>query len=112
MFGKYAKGGLRSPEDYFAPMAPVPVLRPCLVDGKPATFHRWADVDRALLKIDVFVRPDEQDRLVRAFRNNSVVPQCCSTEVVRMTLALVEYPDGSVGMVKPELVTFIDRKEG
>lgn len=31
---------------------------------------------------------------------------CCTT------LALVEYPDGSVGMVKPELITFLDRKEG
>ena len=28
------------------------------------------------------------------------------------TLALVEYPDGSVGMVKPELIQFLDRKEG
>ena len=31
---------------------------------------------------------------------------CCTT------LALVEYPDGSVGMVKPELIQFLDRKEG
>lgn len=30
---------------------------------------------------------------------------CCTT------LALVEYPDGSVGMVKPELIQFLGRKE-
>ena len=30
---------------------------------------------------------------------------CCTT------LALVEYPDGSVGMVKPELIQFLDRRE-
>jgi hypothetical protein len=32
-------------------------------------------------------------------------------EVIRVTFALVEYPDGSVGKVDPDKVHFLDRKE-
>ena len=112
MFGKYAKGA-ETPRFRRGTEPPPPCrsLRPCLVDGKPATFHRWVDADRALLKINAFVRAEEQGRLVRGFRDDAVVPNCCSTEVIRETVALVEYPDGSVGKVKPELITFMDRKE-
>jgi len=45
MFRKYVKGGFRVPEGGFAPKfntPPAAVLRPCLADGKPATFHRSA----------------------------------------------------------------------
>lgn len=60
-----------------------PDLRPCLVDDKPATFHRW--VEEGLMWAE-------------------------KLETVRTCLALVEYPDGSVGKVKPELITFLDRR--
>lgn len=86
--------------------------RPCLVDGEPAVFHRWVDEDRGLLRINAFVRPDEQAAMHRRFLDDGVIPDCCSVEALRCTFALVEYPDGSVGKVKPELVTFLDRKEG
>ena len=85
--------------------------RLCLVDGKPALFHRWIDEDKALLHINVLTRPEEQQTLNRTFRNEGIVPECCSVEVVRNTYALVEYPDGSVGKVKPEMIQFLD-KEG
>lgn len=87
------------------------VVRPCEVDGKPAVFHRWVDEDQALLKVNAFTSPEEQASLAHRFRDSCVVPSMCSTEVLRRTFALVEYPDGSVGKVKPELVTFLD-KEG
>ena len=104
MFGKLAKGA----------GAPRPrcSIRPCLADGKPGLFHRWVDVDQTLLKINAFVNAEAQERYARTFRDDGVVPHCCSLEVVRCTFALVEYPDGSVGRVKPELIQFLDRKEG
>lgn len=84
--------------------------RPCLADGKPATFHRWVDEDKGLLRVNAFTRDEERERLNRVFRDDGIIPQCCSLEALRATLALVEYPDGSVGRVKPELVQFLDRE--
>lgn len=83
--------------------------RPCLVDGKPATFHRWGEEARVLFRVDCFLRPDEMGLLRRRFDESGVVPHGCSTETIRELFALIEYPDGSVGKVKPELVTFLDR---
>lgn len=87
-------------------------LRPCLADGKSALFHRWADEDKGLLRINAFTRPEEQDILSRRFREEGIVPHCCSMDALRTTTALVEYPDGSVGRVKPELIQFLDHQEG
>ena len=86
--------------------------RPCLVDGKPAIFHRWVEEDKALLRIDRFMKPEDQARAFQLFNNTGVADASSTIEKLRVTFALVEYPDGSVGKVKPELVTFLDRKEG
>lgn len=86
--------------------------RPCLADDKPATFHRWVEEETALLKINVFMRPEDTERVVRTFKAEGWYPNTCTTEKAKTCLALVEYADGSVGMVKPELIQFLDRKEG
>lgn len=102
-------------EDIFHPL-PAPLFRgaprPCLADGEPALFHRWADEDKALLQIHAFVRPEDQQKIVRLFREEGVVGGSSTIEKLRTCFALVEYPDGSVGKVKPELIEFLDRKEG
>ena len=82
----------------------------CEVDGKPAYFHRWVDEDKALLKINCFTRPEEQDILVRRFRSEAVLPMGTSAEIIRHALALVEYDDGTVDKVEPEKVKFTDRR--
>lgn len=86
-------------------------LRPCEVDGQACLFHRWVDEDKALLKINCFTREEEQVYLRRKFEQTLTVPGGCSTETIRYTFALVEYPDGSVDKVKPEMIQFTDRKE-
>lgn len=94
------------------PMPPIMlpgILRACLADGKPATFHRWVDRDTSLLHINVFTRMEEREIIHRQFKQTGIVPNCCSADVVRAVFALVEYPDGSVGEVKPELIQFLDR---
>lgn len=86
--------------------------RPCLVDGKPATFHRWVDEDKALLRIDRLMRTEEQLRAFRLFQETGIADAGSEIVKLRTCFALVEYPDGSVGRVKPELIQFLDRKEG
>lgn len=85
--------------------------RLCLADGKPATFHRWVDEDQALLQIHPFVRPADQQKIARRFREEGTTDGTATIEKLRATFALVEYPDGSVGKVKPELIQFMDREE-
>lgn len=84
--------------------------RLCEVDGKPGIFHRWVDEDQALLKINRFCTLEESTLLAKQFQQDGIALPSCSTEVIRKTYALVEYTDGSVGKVKPELVTFLDRR--
>lgn len=84
-------------------------LRPCEVDGMRCLFHRFVDEDKALLKIDVFLLPHEQRAIVAEFKEAGIVPKCCSTEALRSTFALVEYPDGSLGKVDPMQVCFTDK---
>lgn len=87
-------------------------LRPCLVDDKPATFHRWVEEDKGVLRVNGFISPTEQDRLIRRFREDGICPQGCSIETLHEIKALIEWPDGSVGMVAPRLVQFLDNREG
>lgn len=84
--------------------------RLCEVDGEACIFHRWIDEDRALLRVNCYVSPDEREFIVRRFKEDNFAPAGCSIDVVRNTLALVEYPDGSVGKVDPSLVTFLDKE--
>ena len=85
-------------------------VRPCLADDKPATFHRWVDETRGLLHINALVTPIEREMIYRDFQSTGVAGPHCSIEPERNVFALVEYPDGSVGKVKPELIQFLDRK--
>ena len=112
MFWKKAKSGFRVPEDGFTPKfntPPAEVMRPCLVDGKPAMFLRWADEDRAFIRMNLLIPDAEQRSIWREFQRTGYVPSGCSTEVQRVTVALVEYPDGSLGKVDPVKVCFTDK---
>ena len=88
-----------------------PDLRPCLADDKPATFHRWVEEETALLKVNAFLRHEDLGRAARRFREEGLLDGASTIEKLRTCFALVEYPDGSVGKVKPELIQFLDRKE-
>ena len=98
MFCKYAKDD--------------PGLRPCLADSKPATFHLWAEEDTAMLQVDTLLHPKDLVQVYREFNRSGVAGAGSHIEKLRTCFALVEYADGSVGKVKPELIQFLDRKEG
>ena len=82
--------------------------RPCLVDEKPAVFHRFVEEDRALLRINAYCKPTERDEIYRRYKETGCYPDTCSPEVLRSTLALVEFADGSLRKVDPELVTLLN----
>lgn len=68
--------------------------RPCEVDGRPALFHRWI----------------EEDRVITATNGlGHYIPGTPAINVIRETFALVEYKDGTIAKVKPELIRFTDK---
>lgn len=81
--------------------------RPCEVDGRPALFHRWVEEDRVLLNVDVYTTPESRSEMLRRINADHCYPPGYSPEVIREIFALVEYRDGTVAKVKPELVRFI-----
>lgn len=85
-------------------------LRPCEVDGKVCTFHRFIDEDQALLRVNGFTTWQEREKLYADFKERGICPVCCTIETVRRAWALVEYPDGSLGKVAPEEVCFLDKE--
>lgn len=64
-------------------------LRPCMVRDKPALFHKWVD-NRDVL----------EPSPMRGGHNGGVIAY---------TQGLVEYADGSVGMVSPTSIKFEDK---
>lgn len=92
------------------PLSPVAGLRPCEVDGVGAVFHRWADEEQALLKFNVFLRPDDAEAMYKRFQETGIVPYACAIEKVRTTRALVELATGQVVRVDPKHVKFLDRE--
>lgn len=85
--------------------------RPCEVDGKPARFHCWVEVERAKLAIDRLVRRDEIPAIRRDFDQDHIVPVGCHLEKLRDVVALVEYEGGTCAKVDPNLIQFTDREE-
>ena len=84
-------------------------MRPCLVNGKIALFHRWHTVDTAILNFRAKVKPD----LIRAYRelytNEGYVPDCADVEILTNMYALVEFKDGSINdRVHPRDIRFLD----
>ena len=83
------------------------LARPCEVDGVPALFHRWAEDDETMLKLDVLRRRDDAGRLYDQYKQHGIIGPEFSVQVIRKTYALVEYRDGTVHMVAPELIRFV-----
>lgn len=112
MFRKYAKNSLRLGGDVKACKDCRGPERPCLVDGRPATFHRWVEEDRGVLQINALLREEAVERVRRDFQEKHIIPPGATLEKLRGVRALVEWPDGSVGTVDLGLLTFLDRREG
>lgn len=102
---------IRVMERHFSAKTAAGGCRPCEVDGKPAVFHRWVDDETGALIINFFAKDDMVDRLRRKFKEDGVVPAGCSLEKLHQTLALIEWPGGTVETVPVSKIRFTD-KEG
>lgn len=85
--------------------------RPCEVDGQPALFHRWVEEETGVLIVNFFATEDMADSLRRKFEKDGIVAGGCSLEKMRQTLALIEWPGGTVETVPVTMIRFTD-KEG
>lgn len=86
--------------------------RRCEVDGKTGCwFHRFIEEDEVLLKANAFMRKEVLDMGASHILKKGITDPTFTVEKIRKVHALVEFPDGSLGRVKPELVTFLDREE-
>ena len=55
--------------------------RPCLVNDRPATFHRFAVEEKGLLTIDdANLSEEEIERIRKAFHEVGIIPNCCKVE--------------------------------
>lgn len=86
--------------------------RLCVVDGRVGWFHRWVEEDRVLLNINTFLRLEEKEAVYKGFKETGVAPQGCEIHHQKTAGAIVEYEDGTVQVVDPAQVTFLDKKEG
>lgn len=66
-------------------------MRPCIVNGKEALFHRWSE------KADIYAP--------------SPVVGGHGGGAVKWTVAIIEYEDGQVAEVMPCDIRFLDRNE-
>ena len=102
--------GINTPVYRRASPPPPPPQRHCEADGKPALFHRWVEVDKALLQMERFMTMEDAEEIKQIFDRCGYATTGSRIEKVRQTFALVEYEDGTVGKVEPEKVKFTDRR--
>lgn len=86
------------------------ITRLCEVGGKVCTFHRFIEDPKVFLKINTLIRESDWRSLYERYKTEGLVPYYCSLEVVPRTVALIEYPDGSIGKVDPIEVCFINKE--
>ena len=82
--------------------------RPCEVYGEPAVFHRWCEIETAILRFDMHFKPEDQQRLRCKYEQTHTIPPGCSLEKLTDIVALVEWPAGTVSKVSPDSIKFLD----
>ena len=86
-------------------------MRPCIINSKRAFFHRWADREEVILKINAFVPTQHAKELKKIYECDGYIPNGINTETVKRVVAIVEFEDGTVAEVLPENIRFVDSKK-
>lgn len=82
-------------------------MRPCLANGKEATFHRWSVKVDLFLKANSLMKSDYMTNLAQLVKKDKIIPPHFDTETIQRTVAIVEYEDGAVDEVEPTKIKFI-----
>lgn len=86
-------------------------LRPCIVGGKRALFHRWSEKITPIVKISMALPQKELSARIKAVKETyPYLPFDTETIVQKETLAIVELEGGEIREVKPSEVRFRDMK--
>lgn len=87
--------------------------RPCVVDGKKALFHRWADKGKLVVRLDgIFTEKKLQEASLHIYQDDDLIITDRKSDVVQIqqTYGIVEYENGVVAEVEPEKIVFTDNK--
>lgn len=86
-------------------------VRPCLVNGEKAIFHKWVDRERIIMKDNNIRSEDTVKRIYDRFLNTQIVPKGLDINKIKDEVAIVEFEDGCVKEVNPENVRFLDSRD-
>lgn len=84
--------------------------RPCLYLEDKATFHRWVDETKLIMKFDATLTTEKMWELKHTFNDIGMVPASVNVIPVTSTFALIEVSDGSVKKVPPEEIRFVKKR--
>jgi hypothetical protein len=83
--------------------------RPCLVYGyREALFHRWVEADSISIKFNIPISYDGRKTLAKEIIETNIYPHYADPVVVKRIVGLIEYRDGTIDMVEPKDVRFLD----
>lgn len=85
--------------------------RPCYYLEEKATFHRWVDETKTIVKYHSLMKPKEMVKLKKEWEDFGIVPAEADITPLTTTFALIELKDGSMKKVPPEEIRFITDKE-
>ena len=85
--------------------------RQCLVDGRKALFHRYIDNHRYIYKFNIHMKPKDMEECLKVHQEKGYLPDFMDIHEGTLTVALVEYEDGTMDEVNPKNLVFLDRHE-
>ncbi|MBQ8574813.1 MAG: hypothetical protein IJ447_02050 [Clostridia bacterium] len=85
-------------------------MRPCYVNGERAIFHKWIKNINLKLNCSRILSREKIRELINILEEYGFIQGDCEPVIIEETLAIIEYVDGRVRMVKPHEVRFADKK--
>lgn len=85
--------------------------RPCLYLEEKATFHRWVDETKMIIKFSEHLKMDAMWKLKNLYEDIGLLTGGMDAIPVITTFALIEVADGSMKKVPPEEIRFVTDEE-
>lgn len=86
-------------------------MRPCIVSGHKAFFHRWVEREELYFKVTARITKEEVQELLDTYKMHGYIPAGLTIEKAKKTVAIVEFKNGKVVEVSPEDISFLEREK-